>query len=113
MATKPSTRKRRVFTWYIEPLDLNTNESLARELSEENAMEIHDSEGIPRQVYLIPPKKLTKFRNSKSQGSFRFNVLKKEGGGKIYLANFLPRIQARKRLEQLGLPKAAQAKAAA
>ena len=44
MATKPSTRKRRVFTWYIEPLDLNTNESLARELSEENAMEIHDSE---------------------------------------------------------------------
>ena len=45
MATKPSTRKRRVFTWYIEPLDLNTNESLARELSEENAMDFlfHDS----------------------------------------------------------------------
>jgi hypothetical protein len=103
------TRKSRDYKWYIEPLDLNTNAALARELSEENTSEIHDAEGKTRQVYLIPSKKLSKFRNSKSQAGFRFNVLCQEGNGKIRFS-FLPAIQRKKRL---GLPKLARTATAA
>ncbi len=94
-----ATKKKQPCKWYIEPRDINTNEALARELSGDETLEIHDDKGNSLQVYLIPSRKLSKFRNSKAQADFRFNVFVQEGGGKIRNANFLPAVRRNKKLQ--------------
>ncbi len=96
-----ATKKVRVYTWYIEPLDLNTNEALSRELASEDAISVRDSNGKSRKVYVIPAQELSKFRNSKADAGFKFNVLGQEGKGKIRDANFLPAIRRKSRLRLL------------
>jgi hypothetical protein len=83
-------RVRPPYKWFIEPGDSNTNEAIAREVSSEDAMEIHDDKGTRRRVYLITSKKLTQFRNSKAAAGFRFRILVQEGEGKIRDVSFLP-----------------------
>jgi hypothetical protein len=73
----------RFYTRYIEPLDSSTNRALARQIPEEDAMEIRDEKGRTRQVFRIAREQLSVFRNSKIQEGFLFNVLMQEGNGKI------------------------------
>ena len=73
----------RSYTRYIEPLDSDTNRALARQIQEEDAMEVRDEGGKARQVFRATREQLAAFRNSKAQEGFRFNVLMQEGHGKI------------------------------
>ena len=94
-----TTKKARAYRWYIEPLDSDTNAALARELPDEDTLEITDAGGVRRKTYLIPSRELSKFRRSKNQQGFHFNALSQEGDGKIRLANFLPAIRRKKRVQ--------------
>ena len=83
--------RERIYQWYVEPLDSATNEALARELPEVDALrDVRDDRGILRNVYRVGSRMLSFLRNSRSQAHLRFRVYVREGHGKMRLAPFLP-----------------------
>ena len=87
--------------WFIEPLDAETNNSVARELPEENSFaKIMCADGRMRNLWQCSFGQLKFFGNSRSAG-LDFRVFKRYANGRIKVAvRELPAPVARKILRE-------------
>ena len=80
----------RKYQWFVEPLSIETNAILARELSEENFLrEVPDENGLKHNFWSVPYRLLSSLRNSGLKNNIKFEIYVREGNGKIRSARFL------------------------
>ena len=84
--------KNKEYTWYVEPLDANTNEAVSREISDENFQrDLLDEDGVLRKVWECPWPFVASLQRNKVQMNLQFFVFVREGHGKMRSAAFLQR----------------------
>ncbi len=80
----------RMYAWYIEPEDPNTNLALSMVLPEENYYEgLPDKDGCPRNVWACDYRVVKAVKAGRTQRGVRFKVFVREGNGRMRPANFL------------------------
>ena len=68
------------YEWSIEPLDLETNEALARELPEENCSRaLRAADDTKHDVWQCEYQQLAKFIKGRKRKQFRFRVFNRTG----------------------------------
>lgn len=71
------------YQWFVEPLDSLTNETISRELTEENCLRgALCADGKKRNLWSCDYSLISKLRRSRKIG-LKFNVFVRQGGGKI------------------------------
>jgi len=74
--------KQREYTWYVEPLDDFTNECIARELPEEDALrKVMCSDGEERNLWRCKHSFITEVKNN--HHAFRYKIFVREGNGVV------------------------------
>ena len=92
---KSSGKSKAQTQWFAFDLDANTNEWLAKQLSQTTDVydmvnQVKDHTGHNRQGYHVSFGIVTLLKNSRSQFGFKFRIYKRQGiNGKIYPADFL------------------------
>lgn len=83
-------REKRVYTWFLEPLDSQTNQAIAGEVPESNLNRgMRCADGRPHNLWECSYKIVAFFWKSKEKMGLRFKIYVKEGGGKIRDGSFL------------------------
>jgi len=84
--------KNKEYTWYVEPLDANTNGVVSREIGDENFQrDLPDKDGVLRKVWECPWPFVASLQRNKVQMNLQFFVFVREGHGKMRSAAFLQR----------------------
>jgi hypothetical protein len=83
------------YIWYIEPLDKETNETIAQALQEVSdsretmLIGVRDNTGISHNLWRCPMDLLLLLQRSKNQMNLRFEVFGQQGKGQIRKKTFL------------------------
>lgn len=80
-------KRERVYRWYVEPLNAETNAVVAEMAGDpdENFIEEQDVEGqnLPVPLWRVTFKQMSALRSSRKKLKLRFNCYSQEGNGKI------------------------------
>jgi len=80
------------YTWYLEPLNKMTNDSLAQALPEDNFQpETETADGSLHNLWKCDSTVVSAYRNSKSRSGYQFRIYNRYGMGPIRECHFLKR----------------------